>query len=148
MPNIARYVPPRREDWELNHVEIMDFVKKFCERMLRMPTKAEVAAGTGLNYSTVQRHFRSINKNRASAAARIFGPEVAQAVAVKALAGDMTAARLFFQYVLDWNPKEEPDTKDTPEQYAHAIGSHLQAMRDVTTAGKKQRKPARDSDDD
>ena len=132
MSGIVRYKPPRREDWELNQVAISEFVNAFCKSAGRMPTKAEIAAGTGLSWKTVARHIKRTTKRRATEKAKIFYPAVVEALAVKAMMGDTRAAKLFFEHVMDWDSDLEQGDQQSTRDLARQIAREQEAMEAAT----------------
>ncbi len=131
MSQITLYQKPRREDWEQNQAIIATYVKGFIKQYKRMPGQQEIATGTGINVRTVRRHLKLINKRRSTQTAKIFAPDVIMAVAIKAISGDHKHAKLFLQYVMDWNPRFEMDT-GSAKQFAQQLRDSMQGMEDAT----------------
>ena len=89
--------------WEHNQLIISEAVANFMQQYGLMPTKSAIAAQTGLCRQTVATHFAAYKKRPEFAQQteqfKFMAPQVLANVFKYALAGDMRAARLYFEMI-------------------------------------------------
>ena len=85
--------------WEMNHSRITIAIQEFIEKTGSVPAKSQLAQATGLSRPTIHKHLRSFAANPAyqerTESFNIMNQEVLGRVLLKALQGDMAAAKLY-----------------------------------------------------
>jgi hypothetical protein len=96
--------PESKSDaWEINQLTISEAITNFINQYGTMPTKSAIAAQTGLCRQTVATHFKEYKKRpefcEQAEQFKFMAPQVLANVFKQALAGDMRAARLYFEMI-------------------------------------------------
>ena len=98
----------KKTDWYENHEKILTaYWKLRKENPYVAPSLTKIAKETGLSTTAVARHYKELDLNEGISQVKKFRDEVLNAIAVKAIEGDMTAAKLYMQLVFNWTEKTE-----------------------------------------
>lgn len=96
--------------YEENHVKIEKFWEEFEKENNRIPTKKELAEGTGLSRPTIDNHIESISLDTFKHKHKIKMDKILSSLEKKAESGDVAAIKLYFQIVGSWVEKSETKT--------------------------------------
>lgn len=100
--------PERTEVWERNHESIMEaYWKLRSESPLKTPSNTAIAQLSGLSRPTVIKHMREMELSDGATQIKKFRDDVLNAVSLKAIQGDVLAAKLYFQLAYGWTEKTE-----------------------------------------
>ena len=129
--------------WEHNQLIISEAVADFIKQYGFMPTKSAIAAQTGLCRQTVATHFKEYKRRPEFAEQaeqfKFMAPQVLANVFKHALAGDMRAARLYFEMIgatkppkVSYGPATLPGTQNNYLQINNTILSQENLARLTT----------------
>jgi hypothetical protein len=87
--------------WEYNHARIIRAIEQYVKQFAAMPTKSVLADATGLSRQTIHKHIQQFTHAPAAEMHReiaiIMKEQVLHKVLQAALAGDVSAAKLYLQ---------------------------------------------------
>lgn len=124
----------KRSDWCINHESISRaFVELLIEKNGHAASQLELAERTGLSRETVAQHLQSIDYKSlfGDLTVKAAANEVFATITREAIAGNMTAAKLYLKAVLGWSEKQTVDIEQiTPSMVRFIHPSRLgEAMR-------------------
>lgn len=122
----------KRGDYEYNHWRIAEAYKAFVKQYRRTPTARELAEDCELDEKTVRTHLKSLRFVPKEHPARILTNDIINALASKALGGDLAAFDRWMQVMEEYVPKQEI-------RHADPKGKRLKSVTIRVVAGNESR---------
>ncbi|RTL21738.1 MAG: hypothetical protein EKK55_15605 [Rhodocyclaceae bacterium] len=111
----------KRGDYEYNHWKLAEAYKAFVKQWRRTPTARELAEDCELDEKTVRTHLKKMRFVAKEHPARILTNDIINALASKALSGDLAAFDRWMQVMEEYVPKQEI-------RHADAKGKRLKSV--------------------
>jgi len=111
----------KRGDYEYNHWKLAEAYKAFVKQWRRTPTARELAEDCELDEKTVRTHLKKMRFVAKEHPARILTNDIINALASKALSGDLAAFDRWMQVMEEYVPKHEI-------RHADAKGKRLKSV--------------------
>lgn len=111
----------KRGDYEYNHWKLAEAYKAFVKQWRRTPTARELAEDCELDEKTVRTHLKKMRFVAKEHPARILTNDIINALASKALSGDLAAFDRWMHVMEEYVPKQEI-------RHADAKGKRLKSV--------------------
>ena len=95
---------PSRDDWQMNHWAITNFIVAHLEKNNTFPSNKEIAAATKLTVRSIEKHKKYLKFSRFKQYT-VLSDRVLMAVFNRAIKDSTSDAKLWFQLVEGWSEK-------------------------------------------
>lgn len=114
-------IKERREEWENNHDALIIAYKEMLKENMdkgiyKRPSVSALSKRTGISRTAIYDHLKEMTLVDSSLMQKLRADDVLEALAKKAIDGDVLAIKLYAQVVMNWSEKniQQVEVKETP----------------------------------